>query len=140
MGHDFRIGQRVVEREVCGDEVYEHVTAAWVDGASVGAPKTVSRNGDNTLSSPYGGFSQFLMMLGVEHGDVVGGYPGVVELTERHAQAWENAAERYEEIEIDPLWAGYISDDKQNRLRIAFFRFWIRWALDNCADPIIAHS
>lgn len=136
MGYDISIGQRDTEREVCGDEVYEHVIATAPGGAEVGAPRTVSRYNDNTCSLSYGGFSKFLIMLGLS-GDDVFGEDDVLELTEHHAQVWEDAAARYELIELDPLWDSYITDDMGNRRRIAFFQFWIRWALDNCDDPVL---
>lgn len=140
MGHDFYIGERTAEEVFYDGERSEYPSVVDMDGCEMGSPDATKPwhreslpNGDyrNHIAVGYTRFFHFCRNVGLDMEHVIGGWPGYISLTPAHLNGWISAQGRYQR-------SGQ-QDDDYDRL-FDFFIFWIRWALEECDDPVILNT
>jgi len=90
----------------------------------------------------------FLAPNGKRRDALINEHPGVCHLTEDHYQALKEKIDYYT-LKHPNHVAGYKEDHEDeasavvydgNLVRAEWLLYWIRWALDNCSEPIFVNS
>lgn len=162
MGCDIKIGNATPE---FGNE-YGELWAKWsvASAASEEAPTfpgdEMTGNG-NCRSPSYRAWSEFCRSAGIyeaffdEHGNLIGGHPGCILITEDHLTAVRAASKRMKAAATKPPgFCGYSNFDHDsgkwitpdegvydhNLARIIWLEWWLEWAVKNCETPAIQNT
>jgi hypothetical protein len=162
MGYTFKIGNAEPEFSKEDGKLY----AAWtVSGTkSEDAPTfpgdELTGNG-NSRSPSYSVWPEFCRAAGIydlffdDRGDLIGGHPGCILITDRHLSEVRAASKRMQAAATKPPgFCGYPKFDRESRkwitpdegvydhnlARILWLEWWMEWAVKNCDTPAIQNT
>ena len=160
MGYTISIGEAVIDNDIDHKLEYRHC-GIGVTGVTIGDAPAFGEPTDYTNSKwpSYSGWADFAESTGLkdffyqEEYGVLSSHPGSVPIDDKDLKMVQGKLQKYKmqlkgqgKKAIPALWSGDIMEETppnggdQNLGRLIWLEYWMRWAIENCENPVIANS
>lgn len=140
MGYSLTIGELVITNE--DDREFKTAESVDHDGAPAFGEPT---DHTNQRWPSYSAWANCLRGLGVydlfyRNGTLIGGHPGVQEITPELYNIFKGRIDDFKARNpcVKPTYDGDIQEN-QWYCRAVWLGYWMKWALENCKNPVIAN-